>query len=69
MSKLYIIVDEGELKPYQSIGEALENYGNLAEFVVHECNIVCLTLKNKSDWEIEAVPLKDVAQAILERKE
>jgi len=69
MSKLYIIVEEGELKPYQSIGEALENYGDLAEFVVHDRNIVCLTLKNKSDWEIETVPLKDIAKAILERKE
>lgn len=66
MSELYIIVEKDSLEAYKSIKESLTIFENLSEFVVKERSVFCLTYKGKDEWEIEAVPLKDIAKAFLE---
>ena len=71
MNELYIVVENDSLESYKSIKEAIAGFENLSEFVVKERSVVCLTYtgKKKAEWEIEAVPLKDIAKAFLESVE
>ncbi len=68
MSELYIVVEKDSLEAYKSIKEAITDFENLSEFVVKERSVFCLTYtgKKEAEWEIEAVPLKDIAKAFLE---
>ena len=69
MRKLYIVVEKESLDSFESIKEALAGLENLAEFVVEERKVFCLTYTKKGDWEIEEVPLKGIAKEFLESVE
>jgi len=68
MSKLYIVVENGELKPYQSLDEVIAGIGSFAEFVAKQPEVVCLDRKNQKDWAIESVSLTEIAKAVVERE-
>jgi len=69
MSELYIVVEKDSLEAYKSIKDSLTSFENLSEFVLTERSVFCLTHKGGGDWEIEALPLKDIAKAFLETVE
>ncbi len=71
MNELYIVVEKDSLEAYKSLKDSLTSFDNLSEFVVKERSVFCLTYtgKKKAEWEIEAVPLKDIAKAFLESVE
>lgn len=65
--KLWILVSEEALIPYQTLEEAVKSFSSLAEFLVKDGKIVCLTKNGgeKEEWVIESVPTKDIAGAVL----
>ncbi len=67
MSELYIVLEDEKIVSYDNLSKIVENYENLSEFVLTERSVFCLTYtgKKKAEWEIEAVPLKDIAKAFL----
>jgi len=69
---LWIVVSEKRISAYNDLESAVDQFDNLATFVVSGSEIVCLTYSPKSkesQWKIEAVPLKDIAQKMLEKME
>jgi len=69
---LWIVVSEGNIAAHNDLEAAVGQFDNLAKFVVSGSEIVCLTYSPKSkeaQWKIESVPLKDIAQKMLEKME
>ena len=74
--KLWIVVSEGTIEPFTSLKDAIGKFDNLASFVTTESQITCLTYNpegkanpSKGDepvWSIEQVPLKDIAEKMIE---
>ena len=75
--KLWIVVSEGTIDPFKNLKEAVAKFDNLATFVATDSQITCLTYSpegkpNPSEgeepvWRIEQVPLKDIAEKMLEK--
>lgn len=67
---LWIVVSEKGLAAYSDLDSAVSLFENLSQFVVSGSEIVSLTYSSKSkesQWKIEAVPLKDIAEKMLKR--
>jgi len=68
--KLWIVVSEGTIGAFKSLKDAIARFDNLATFVASESQITCLTYNPKEKeaiWQIEQVPLKDIAEKMLEK--
>jgi len=69
---LWIVVSEEGIAAFNDLETAVDQFKNLAKFVVSGSEIVCLTYSptsKEAQWKIESVPLKDIAQKILEKME
>jgi len=68
--KLWIVVSEGTIDAYKNLKDAIAKFDNLATFVATESQVTCLTYNPKGKeaiWQIEQVPLKDIAEKMLEK--
>ena len=75
--KLWIVVSEGTIEAFNTLKDAVTKFDNLAVFVASESQITCLTYNPEGKpnpvegeepiWRIEQVPLKDIAEKMLEK--
>ena len=66
---LWIVVSGGKIEALKNLKTAVGQFENLSQFVMSESEIVCLTYvrgSKEAEWKIETVPLKDIAEKILE---
>ena len=69
---LWIVVSEKGIAAFKDLETAVNQFENLAIFVVGGSEIVNLTYSPKSkdaQWKIESVALKDIAQEMLKKME
>ena len=79
IQKLWIVVSENKISPFNNLNEAVAEFPNLAKFVVNNAKIVCLTYNPQGSpnpegeespmWKIEEEKLENIAQKMLEKME
>ena len=70
VQNLWIVVSNEPIEAFQSLDGAVNKFDNLADFVVTEAKIARLDYDPSSkdaQWKIEEVPLKEIAQKMMEK--
>ena len=70
-SSLWILVSENGLVSYPTLDDAVSTFDDLAQFVVSDSKIVCLTYdpKGKDSWGLDSVGIQEIAKTVLKRME
>lgn len=67
--KLWIVVSEGKLSSSETLADAVKPFESLEAFIVNEERIVELSFnKEENQFTIEEVPLRLIADKMMEEK-